>query len=288
MKAVRTEFIGHENNRLVAEIWGNSDRPVLFFHGGGQTRHAWDNTARRLAECGMTAITVDLRGHGESEWVSSGNYAFDNFCEDVVAITRSVRKMYQTDPSAVGASLGGLSSLAAEARFGPLLNALTLVDITPRMDPDGVAKIQGFMGERMEEGFASLDEAAAAIAKYLPNRRRPTSHDGLRKNLRLGPDGRYRWHWDPAFITSKTGINSGTAAFMDDLMSRVPGMHVPILLTRGMQSELVHDHHAREFVSLAPNASYIDIGGAGHMVAGDKNDIFCDAILEFLTGTKAA
>ncbi len=288
MKAVRTEFIGHENNRLVADIWGNSDRPVLFFHGGGQTRHAWDNTARRLAECGMTAITVDMRGHGESEWVSSGNYAFDNYCEDVVAITRSVRKRYQTDPSAVGASLGGLSTLAAEARFGPLLNALTLVDITPRMDPDGVAKIQGFMGERMEEGFASLDEAAAAIAKYLPNRRRPTSHDGLRKNLRLGPDGRYRWHWDPAFITSKTGINSGTAAFMDDLMSRVPSMHLPILLTRGMQSELVHDHHAREFVSLAPNASYIDIGGAGHMVAGDKNDIFCDAILEFLTGTKAA
>lgn len=288
IESTPTEFVGHENNRIVADIWGDSGHPVLLFHGGGQTRHAWDTTARRLAERGMKAITVDLRGHGESEWVASGNYAFENFCEDTVAIIRSVRKTFGVDPAAVGASLGGLTSLAAEARFGPLLNALTLVDITPRMDPDGVAKIQGFMGERMREGFASLDEAAAAVAKYLPNRRRPASHDGLRKNLRLGPDGRYRWHWDPAFIESETGINAGSTAFMDDLMSRIPGVHLPILLTRGMQSELVHDHHAREFVALAPNASYIDIGGAGHMVAGDKNDIFCDAILDFLTGTKAA
>ena len=163
-----------------------------------------------------------------------------------------------------------------------------LVDITPRMDPEGVAKIQGFMGARMEEGFASLEEAADAIAGYLPHRKRPRSLDGLSKNLRLGLDGRYRWHWDPAFMKSERNINLGARELMLSLMEGLPGLHLPVLLVRGMQSELVHEHYAREFVELAPAASYVDVGGAGHMVAGDKNDIFCAAILDFLTDRAAA
>ena len=163
-----------------------------------------------------------------------------------------------------------------------------LVDITPRMDPDGVAKVQGFMGERMAEGFATLEEAAEAIASYLPHRKRPTSLDGLRKNLRRSQDGRYRWHWDPAFMTSERNINLHARELMEELMAGLPSLHLPVLLVRGMQSELVHEAYAREFVDLAPSASYVDVGGAGHMVAGDKNDIFCGAILDFLTDREAA
>jgi YD repeat-containing protein len=284
----RLEFTGVEGNRLAADLWDGSGRPVLFFHGGGQTRHAWDLTARRVAAEGMRAITVDQRGHGESEWVGSGNYTFAHFAEDVVAVVRQVAQRFHAAPSAVGASLGGLSALAAQTRNGPLLDSLVLVDITPRMDPEGVAKIQGFMGARMEEGFASLKEAADAIACYLPHRKRPSSLEGLRKNLRQGPDGRYRWHWDPAFMKSERNVNVGARELMDELLVGLPRLHLPVLLVRGMRSELVHEAFAREFVDLAPQASYVDVGGAGHMVAGDRNDIFCSAILDFLTDREAA
>ncbi|WP_157015345.1 alpha/beta fold hydrolase [Mesorhizobium xinjiangense] len=282
------EFIGTENNRLVADFRDGRGHPVLFFHGGGQTRRAWDMTARRVAAEGMRAITVDLRGHGESEWVTSGNYTFLHFAEDVAAIIRQTAEMFHAAPSAVGASLGGLSALGAETRFGPLLESLVLVDITPRMDPNGVARITGFMSERMEDGFATLEEAADAIASYLPNRPRPRSLEGLRKNLRLGNDGRYRWHWDPAFMRGERSVGTGGREFAEELTARVPELHLPVLLVRGMNSELVHEDFAREFVDLAPNASYVDVGGAGHMVAGDKNDLFCAAVLEFLTDRAAA
>ncbi len=284
----RIEFTGTEGNRLVADFWDGRGHPVLFFHGGGQTRRAWDLTARRVAAEGMRAITVDLRGHGESEWVSSGNYTFGHFTEDVAAIVRQTADMFHAAPSAVGASLGGLSSLGAETRFGPLLESLVLVDITPRMDPNGVAKITGFMSERMEEGFATLEEAAEAIASYLPNRPRPRSLNGLRKNLRLGSDGRYRWHWDPAFMRGQRNISVGGHMFAENLMASVKDLHLPVLLVRGMNSELVHEDFAREFVEMAPDASYVDVHGAGHMVSGDKNDLFCAAVLEFLTDREAA
>ncbi len=282
------QFTGAEGNRLVGDLWDGRGHPVIFLHGGGQTRHAWDATARCVAENGMRAITVDLRGHGGSDWVDSRHYAFADYGEDAVAVFRQVAERFHARPSAVGASLGGLSSLIAETRHGPLLEALVLVDITPRMDPEGVSKIQGFMGERMEEGFASLEEAAGAVAAYLPNRKRPRSLDGLRKNLRLGEDGRYRWHWDPAFMTSTRNINQGARETMEELMAGLPDLHLPVLLVRGMQSELVHEEFAREFVELAPSASYVDVGGAGHMVAGDKNDVFSKAVLDFLTDRQAA
>ncbi|QDY99527.1 alpha/beta hydrolase [Nitratireductor mangrovi] len=282
------EFAGVENNRIAASLWDGRGHPVLFFHGGGQTRRAWDLTARRVAMEGMRAITVDLRGHGESAWVESGNYRFSDFAADVAAIIRQTAERFHAAPSAVGASLGGLSSLAAETQSGPLLESLVLVDITPRMDPDGVAKIQGFMAERMDEGFATLEEAADAVASYLPHRPRPPSLEGLRKNLRLCDDGRFRWHWDPAFMRGDNNINSNAREFAEGLMGGIPDLHLPVLLVRGMNSELVQEDFVREFVDLAPNASSVDVSGAGHMVAGDKNDLFCDAVLDFLTDREAA
>lgn len=189
---------------------------------------------------------------------------------------------------AVGASLGGLASLTAELNHGPLIDALVLVDITPRMDPEGVAKVQGFMGERIADGFATLEEAAQAIARYLPHRKRPASLDGLSKNLRRSPDGRYRWHWDPAFMAGARSINVGTAALMDEVSRSLSRLAVPVLLVRGMQSELVHEAHARDFVASVPYGRTVDVGGAGHMVAGDRNDAFCAAILDFLAAREAA
>jgi pimeloyl-ACP methyl ester carboxylesterase len=282
------EFTGADGNRLAADLWDGRGHPVLLLHGGGQTRRAWDATARRVADAGMRAITVDLRGHGESEWVENGDYSFAAFGADMAAVVRQTAERFHAAPSAVGASLGGLSSLIAQLRHGPLLDSLVLVDITPRMDVGGVAKIQGFMGARIEEGFASLDEAADAIAGYLPNRKRPRSLDGLRKNLRLDADGRYRWHWDPAFMKSERNINFRSRETMEELLANLPRLHLPVLLVRGLQSELVREDYVREFVDLAPSASYVDVGGAGHMVAGDRNDVFCEAILDFLTDRRAA
>lgn len=279
---------GAENNRLAADVWDGHGHPVVFLHGGGQTRRAWDRTARQVAESGMRAITVDQRGHGESAWSESGNYTFPHYAEDIGAIVRQIGEMFHARPSFVGASLGGLASLTAEMRGGPLMESLVLVDVAPRMDPEGVARIQGFMGERMEEGFASLDEAADAIAVYLPHRRRPRSLDGLRKNLRLDADGRYRWHWDPAFIKGERNVETGAGELMEELTAGLPGLRLPVLLVRGMQSELVHEDHAREFVARAPSASYVDVGGAGHMVAGDRNDAFSAAVLDFLSNQQAA
>ena len=55
----------------------------MLFHGGGQTRHAWGTTLKVLGASGWRAYSVDLRGHGESEWDPDGDYTMDAFAADI-------------------------------------------------------------------------------------------------------------------------------------------------------------------------------------------------------------
>jgi len=273
--------IGGNGVRLVADAYGDPAAPaVLLLHGGGQTRHSWRNTAKDLAASGFFAVSADHRGHGDSGWDPDGRYDWEFFREDVEAWCSELRR-----PAVVGASLGGMSALTA-AGHGVMtsgvscMRAIVLVDIAPRVEQAGSDKILAFMAAR-PEGFASLDEAADAIAEYLPHRTRPKDTSGLAKNLRLGDDGRYRWHWDPAWIIDIDRRRATRNEGMLDDYARA--LNIPALLVRGRQSDLLSETGARHFIELVPHAEYVDVAGAGHMVAGDKNDAFTNAVVEFLS-----
>ncbi len=65
------------------------------------------------------------------------------------------------------------------------------------------------------------------------------------------------------------------------------GLTIPVMLVRGGSSELVLEESARHFMELVPHAEFCDVTGAGHMVAGDRNDIFADAAVDFIQLLKA-
>lgn len=268
-------FTGAGDVRLAGDAWGAPDAtPVVFLHGGGQTRHAWGGTAAAVARAGAYAISLDHRGHGDSGWPTDGNYDLATFAKDVQAFTQQLGR----PPVVVGASLGGLAGLMAEGELGPLLRALVLVDVAPRLEQDGVARIINFMATGLD-GFASLEDAADAIAAYLPNRKRPRDVGGLAKNLRQRDDGRWHWHWDPRFIRRDRG--DPTFA-IERLEAAAHGVRCPTLIVRGKMSEVLSEEGVARLRRIVPHAEYVDVAGAAHMVAGDENDAFSSAVVEFL------
>lgn len=271
-----------EGLTLAADAYGPGDGPpVVLLHGGGQTRHAWDGTARLLGDKGWRATTVDLRGHGDSDWAGpEGGYSLDAFAADVRAVAAAQRR----PPVLIGASLGGLSSLVAIAEAPPGVTVgggLVLVDVAPRLEEEGIARIADFMLGNLD-GFASLEEVADAVVAYNPHRPRPTDLSGLRKNVRRREDGRWYWHWDPRFLLGGRTDEPRSLRNEDRLDAAARAISVPTLLVRGRQSDVLSEEGARHLVSLVPHARYVDVGGAGHMVAGDRNDAFNDAVIEFL------
>ncbi len=270
--------------QLAADVGGPTNGPtVVLLHGGGQTRHSWHGTWKVLADAGWHAVSLDLRGHGDSEWDPEGDYSLDAFAADARAVAESMPE----PPVMVGASLGGLSALVAIAESEPqtdVARALVLVDVANRLEDGGRDRIGAFMTANLD-GFASLEEAADAIAAYNPHRPRPRDLGGLSKNLRRREDGRWYWHWDPAFVIGKFGSADETRASVvqpNRLDRAAETIEVPVLLVRGRRSDLLSTEGVEDFMSRAPHTEFVDVAGAGHMVAGDRNEVFNNAILRFL------
>lgn len=276
------QFEGRDGLHLVAQHRGSrADPPVVFLHGGGQTRHSWGATATEVARNGWHAVTADARGHGDSDWSAHGDYRLESFAEDVRLLLTTLDEL----PVLVGASLGGLTSMLLTGELAPgTAGAVVLVDIVPDMEPAGAQRIGAFMVDRAEAGFASLEEAAEAVAAYNPHRPRPADLSGLRKNLRRR-EGRFYWHWDPKFMFAEGGLGPIEVLDVDRMHAAAKRMitDVPVMLVRGRMSDLVSIEKATEFCARFQEVEFVDVSGAGHMVAGDRNDAFTEAVVDFLT-----
>jgi pimeloyl-ACP methyl ester carboxylesterase len=260
-----------------ADVGGDPGAPaVILMHGGGQTRHSWGGAMRELLEEGYHVINLDARGHGDSDWSPDGHYRLDAFAADL----RAVMATLPSAPVLVGASLGAATGLYTVGNSpAEIASGLVLVDLVPRVEVAGSNKIQQFMRAR-PEGFATLDDAVDAVAAYYPHRPRPKDPSGLMKNLRLRSDGRLHWHWDPKFI--ETPKRMEPPQFSEALLDAVTRVHVPTLLVRGLLSDIVSDAGVAEFRQQLPQLDVYDVAGAGHMVAGDKNDAFNRGVIGFL------
>ncbi|WP_083738665.1 alpha/beta hydrolase [Mycobacterium sp. MS1601] len=279
------EFAGADGLTLVADEWNRREsgsgsfpppRPsILMLHGGGQNRHSWKKTGQVLADRGFHVVAVDTRGHGDSDRSPDADYALESLAADVHALIEAVGPPVVI----IGASMGGLTGILVASQAGPQSVAkLVLVDVVPRFEKSGSARIRDFMFNHVH-GFDSLEQAADAVAEYLPHRSKPRSPEGLKKNLRQR-DGRWYWHWDPAFLTKPA---DDPFERTDKLEEAAMGLQIPLLLIRGKLSDVVSAEGVNDFLQKVPRTEFIELSGAGHTAAGDDNDAFSEAVVQFVT-----
>ena len=275
------EFSGVDGITLIADEWNRGAATtergpsILMLHGGGQNRFSWKNTGQVLADQGLHVVAVDTRGHGDSDRAPGADYALESLSGDVLHIIDAIG----APVAIIGASMGGLTGILVASLAGPeKVTKLVLVDVVPRFEKDGSARIRDFMFNHVH-GFDSLEEAADAVAEYLPQRTKPRSPEGLKKNLRRR-DGRWYWHWDPAFLTAP---KDDPFERIDKLEEAAMGLQIPILLIRGKLSDVVSTAGVEDFLQKVPAAEFVELSGAGHTAAGDDNDAFSETVVEFVT-----
>jgi pimeloyl-ACP methyl ester carboxylesterase len=271
------KFRGADGLTLIADEWNRATSTgpsVLFLHGGGQNRYSWKNTCQVLADQGLHVVALDSRGHGDSDRAPDANYSVDALCTDTHAVLDQIGR----PTILIGASMGGMTAMPVAHEAGPeKVTKLVLVDVVPRYEKDGSARIRDFMASGLN-GFESLDDAAQAVASYLPYRTKPRSPEGLKKNLRLR-DGRWFWHWDPAFLTVPADDKFVRVAKLEQA---VMALTIPILLIRGRLSDVVSEEGVKDFLEKVPDAEFVELSGAGHTAAGDDNDAFSEVVVQFV------
>jgi pimeloyl-ACP methyl ester carboxylesterase len=276
------EFAGFDGITLVADEW-NRDTPanssagrptILMLHGGGQNRFSWKNTGQVLADEGYHVVALDSRGHGDSDRAPNADYAVETLTADVLRVLNAIGGPVVL----IGASMGGLTGILVADSAGPdKVTGLVLVDVVPRYEKNGSARIRDFMLGNID-GFGSLEEAADAVAAYLPYREKPRSPEGLKKNLRLR-DGRWYWHWDPAFMTAP---GDDPELRTENFERAAADLKVPVLLIRGKLSDVVSPEGVRHFLATVPRAEFVELSNAGHTAAGDDNDAFSGVVVDFV------
>jgi pimeloyl-ACP methyl ester carboxylesterase len=275
------EYSGINGLTLVADEWNRgadaaADRPtILMLHGGGQNRFSWKNTGQVLADEGFHVVALDSRGHGDRDRAPNADYDVETLTSDVMHVLDAIGRPVNL----IGASMGGLTGILVADEAGPdRVTRLVLVDVVPRFEKNGSARIRDFMFSGLH-GFGSLEEAADAVAAYLPHRTKPRSPEGLKKNLRLR-DGRWYWHWDPAFMT-KPGDDPQLRT--EKFEQAAANLTIPVLLIRGKLSDVVSPEGVRHFLDTVPNAEFVELSEAGHTAAGDDNDAFSNVVVTFVT-----
>jgi pimeloyl-ACP methyl ester carboxylesterase len=203
----------------------------------------------------------------------------DALVDDLVTVVESLDVV----PVMVGASMGGLTAMLALGERQVRAGGLVLVDVAPRVESVGVQRIHAFM-TAASQGFATLEDAAEAVAAYNPHRPRPTNLEGLRRNLRVRDDGRLRWHWDPAFMDIAN--EPSRAERHRRFLRAAHNVIVPTLLVRGTDSDVVSEAGAAELLRAIPGSVEVAVR-AGHMVVGDDNDVFGTQLLAFLGRVQA-
>jgi pimeloyl-ACP methyl ester carboxylesterase len=275
------KFRGTEDLVLVADEWNPgasvaaTGPTVLMLHGGGQNRFSWKNTGQVLADEGFHVVALDSRGHGDSDRSPDANYTVDTLCADTLQVVDQIGRPVIL----IGASMGGMTGILVADAAGPQkVTKLVLVDVVPRYEKDGSARIRDFMFSHVH-GFETLDEAADAVAEYLPHRTKPRSPEGLKKNLRRR-DGRWYWHWDPKFLTAP----ADNAFVREEKLERAAiDLRIPILLIRGKLSDVVSPEGVKDFLKKVPHAEFVELSDAGHTAAGDDNDAFSEAVVQFVS-----
>ena len=262
---------------IVVEKAGSESAPiVVLLHGGGQTRRSWSRTTSALVSEGYAVISFDARGHGESDWAPDGDYSLAAYARDL----QSLLSGYDASRTIlVGASIGAATALLHTSGERPPPAALVLVDMVLQPAPGSGRRLINFMTGN-PNGFATLADAAAAVNAFNPARDKVTDIFRLLPNLRLGDDHRYRWHWDPRLFGDPEQPSLPEFGWLAGLVSG--RIRSPTLLIRGDQSEVVDDAGVEHLGSVIPHLQTAVIKGAGHMVVGDSNHLFNDALIGFL------
>jgi pimeloyl-ACP methyl ester carboxylesterase len=251
--------------------WGRPDgTALLLLHGVNQTCHSWDEVAPRFGERG-TVIAVDQRGHGMSAWAKDGDYSLGAMVEDLVELTGalSLERL-----AVVGMSMGAANAIALAARRPEEVSHLVVVDFAPQIEQHGAEKIRHLI----ELSWPSFEAAVEQVARFNPRRTLANIRERLRHGLVQRPDGSWTWRLDPALLRHPR-FRDGALAAWDD----VGRVRCPTLVVRGAESDVLSPEMANAMLERLPAGRLVTIPGAGHSVAGDSPDEFCQALLPFLS-----
>ena len=267
--------------------WGLEDaHPIVLLHGWTDNCHVWDTVAAGLSD-NYRLLTLDQRGHGESEWAPSWRgYTLEDRTRDLAAL---IDTLALKDVIVVGHSGGGSHPAYMYASQVPgRVRALVIVDAGPGPrdgadalpSPTGADDARSIWYTAVE--IADIEAAYAEVRSLWTLRH--LSDDELRRrfdsNLTRLENGSWTWSYDKA-LRSPIGLTlpPEDEAAQWDALTRIA---CPTLLIRGDESHSVSRAKAERIARAIPNCRWVEVSRSTHYPHMDNPAGFLAEIRPFL------
>ncbi len=273
----RDRFVRAAGRRFHYLEWGEPDNPpMLLLHGYAQTCHSWDFVA--LATCDrFRVLSLDQRGHGDSDWAPDGDYSPDAYRTDLHAVSEALDLR---DFVLMGLSMGGRNAISYAAEHSDRVRALVVVDSAPVMERAGTERMRRFV--QGDDELDSVDDFVKRVQEYNPLRPASQIRGSIVHNLKQLPNGRWTWKYDKALRSPDRKLPGKDYA--DLLWKQVDSLDLPTLVVRGGESDMIALKTADELHRRIRNSSLATVERAGHLVMGDNPSGFEAAVRAFIAG----
>ncbi len=255
--------------------WGSEGKmPLVCLHGHTGQARIWDEFAEAVRSH-YHVLTVDQRGHGESQWAATG-YDRDRFVEDLAAFVDAL----ELDRFVlVGLSMGGWHSMLYTPDHQERVERIVIVDIAPEPSPEYMEQRAKRPPVPME--FPSLDAAVEWARRDDPWATDARIRRDTEDKTRRREDGRWVWKADPVLF-NKVLPDMTEPSHVARYWKAFEAIECPLLEVRGLESGLVSDETVRRMEQVGKRFSSVDVAGAGHIVTIDKPQEFIQATRGFL------
>ena len=258
--------------------WGDAGAPpVVMVHGLTGNAHAFDNLAPHFVPR-YHVISVDVRGRGDSDWATDGDYSNDAYVADLEGVREALG--FERFSLLVGTSMGGRISLTYAGTYPERVERTILNDIGTEVDPRGGSRIATSSRDAVTT-FATIEEV---MAWHRENRVGFVAMSDTQQRVAAGhavkarPEGGYVWKMDPA-VRSDPRRPDPEASW--NLARRIPG---PVLLVRGGASDLLSPEIAQRMMAEMQDCSMVEVPGVGHAPTLMEPEAFAP-VLEFFSLT---
>ena len=267
--AARRSFTVH-GMTLRALEWGQPGRPALcFLHGGSAHSHWFDAVVPSFVDR-FHIISLDQRGHGQSDWAPDARYGTEQFASDLVGV---MDQLAWERMVVVGHSMGGHNSIGFSAWHPDRVRGLCVVDSRPSLPAERLQAMhrRGHRGPRRHE---TLDLALRSF-RLLPAETlaAPDLLEHLGREGIAEREGKFLYRFDPQCNGARKPV---------DGWALLPDIKASTLLVRGELSPIMPQEMAERMAAAIPNATLVTMLGVYHHLVLDAPDAFSRILDDFL------
>jgi len=261
-------YIAGNGPRIHYLDWGTAGKqPLILLHGIARTARNFDHLAPRFTDK-YHVISVDLRGHGDSEWSKEGAYFVEDYVSDLEAL---IEKLGLRNLLLWGNSTGGRVAQMIAGRHPELVSAVVVEDVGPER-PQTISNRRATRMSQEESGWASVDELLAKIKTDYTRTAEPVLRAFAEHGSKRRADGRIVWKRDPAILKGFVATK---------LWETIREIKAPIVYILGGASDIVPPETQEELKKALPQARIVTMPGLGHYPSDEKPDEFVAIVEEF-------